>query len=225
MPITKSAVCFVHLSHPTDASKQKKIIRSHAAKNAVIRQQRVINYQNAKAMRSFVGGAQPSLRVPVALNSPVLKFERFLLHHCTVTASTDWRIFMLTFAVVVHVIGQAVTCLPFGTVPSTLDMRRDLSNLWVQMAVVDRGVAAALFLNACRHLVHHTQQKKYNALILKYKGECIGNINLSLSKQGHAVTDVTIVKTLILASDAVREPINSFICIARDINFRADFPW
>lgn len=85
-------------------------------------------------------------------------------------------------------------------------MRRDISTLWMQMAVVDRGVAAALFLNACRHLIQHTQQEKYHALILKYKGECIGDINLSLSKQGNTVADVTIVKTLILASDAVCEP-------------------
>ncbi|CEJ89479.1 hypothetical protein VHEMI05320 [[Torrubiella] hemipterigena] len=102
MLIPQSALCFVHSSHPADVATHKKRIRSHAAKNAVMRQQRVVNYQIAKAMRSSVvgaDGAKPGLVLAAAINSPVLKFERFLLHHF-----------------VVHVIGQAVTCIPFDAI-------------------------------------------------------------------------------------------------------------
>jgi hypothetical protein len=40
---------FVHLTHPDDAGKWKRQVRSHAARNSPARQKRVIRHQNEKA--------------------------------------------------------------------------------------------------------------------------------------------------------------------------------
>ena len=40
---------FVHLTHPDDAGKWKRQVRSHAARNSPARQNRVIRHQNEKA--------------------------------------------------------------------------------------------------------------------------------------------------------------------------------
>lgn len=111
-------------------------------------------------------------------------------------------------AVVNNVVGQAVTCLPFRTISDELGFRQSMGTLWIQMAIADTGVLASILLSACRHLVEYCHSENYLELVLKYKGRCISGINNCLVQEEHYISDLTIVKTLALASDSV-SPSNS----------------
>jgi hypothetical protein len=74
---------------------------------------------------------------------------------------------------------------------------------WVQLAATDPGMLAGVFMVACRNLatLHHAEI--YTSQALKYKSECIGMLRQGIRSEGTSVSDLTITKTLALASDAV----------------------
>ncbi|OAQ69195.1 fungal specific transcription factor domain-containing protein [Pochonia chlamydosporia 170] len=201
---------FLHMSHPNDSASWKGKVRSHAAKNAVVRQKRVANYQSTRVKAdnkrtpetSCIGSNSSSLTRPsrpltsrrthrTLTADPFCSFafgisaeQSFLLHHF-----------------VNNVVGKAFTCLPFRTVSDEAAFRMRLGSLWVQMSIADPGVLASVLLSACRHLAEY--QDSYRALIFEYRGRCLADINDSLSREGSNISDFTIVKTLAVASDSI----------------------
>lgn len=97
-----------------------------------------------------------------------------------------------------------MTCLPFPSAAAEAIFRRGLSSYWIQTAITDAGMLASVFLASCRHLTQVYNLDTYTTLALQYRGECLASLNAAISKEGAAgVSDLTITKTLALASDAV----------------------
>ena len=105
-----------------------------------------------------------------------------------------------------HVVLHVVTCYPLRTLSEEAEFRTGMATHWVQMAATDTGMLATLFLASCRNLSNFQHKEFYSTIALQYKGQCITALKTALTKEGDMVSDVTITKTLVLASEAVRDP-------------------
>lgn len=74
---------------------------------------------------------------------------------------------------------------------------------WTQLAAADPGMLAGLLMASCRDLATMRHVEIYSAQVLKYKAECMRLLQQALVTEGAAASDLTIMKTLALASDAV----------------------
>ena len=108
-------------------------------------------------------------------------------------------------AVMTYIILHSIPCIPIP-VDDSPSFRQVMATLWGQMAVSDPGVMASLFLAASRNLASRRHKEIYEPLAERYRGECLKLLRAELASWDRAVKDVTITKTLALATDAVRFP-------------------
>ncbi|KAH7157994.1 hypothetical protein B0J13DRAFT_185711 [Dactylonectria estremocensis] len=209
---SKNAFQFVQLSHPQDVASWKRQVRSHAAKNSRVRQQKVIQYQQEKVKETQALHAKEALgqsehlqragalvtgsvttAIGAARTDPfdtfarkVSKFESFLLDH-------------FVNQVVLHV----VTCYPMNSAADEAEFRLGMATHWVRLASTDIGMLATLFLASCRNLANYQHAEFYTTTSLRYKGQCIATLKSDLAQENSMVSDATITKTLVLASEAL----------------------
>lgn len=74
------------------------------------------------------------------------------------------------------------------------------------MAVVDTGMLATLLLAACRSIAKVQDSSIYYTTALQYKIRTISSINEALLREGPIISNITIAKSLALASKAVSIP-------------------
>lgn len=74
---------------------------------------------------------------------------------------------------------------------------------WSHLAAVDPGMLAGLLMASCRDLASMRHVEIYAAQILKYRAQCMRLLQEAIETEGSAASDLTILKTLALASDAV----------------------
>ncbi|CRK40934.1 hypothetical protein BN1708_008385 [Verticillium longisporum] len=74
---------------------------------------------------------------------------------------------------------------------------------WMQESAVDISMLALILLVACRSLAKLQHSNVYDPIALRYKVQCLHHLNLALSHEGSDISDMTITKTLVLASEEV----------------------
>ncbi|KAM0282350.1 hypothetical protein ACHAQH_003029 [Verticillium albo-atrum] len=214
---------FVHISNPDEVVNHRKKVRAHAARNSKARREKVVTYQ---ARRKDEGGALPASATPLRNDSlpgianrvaregseiinarklspgpitllspvrhdpfdsfirPVAPFEAYLIKHF-----------------IEHVVMNDLSaehCMHHLT-NDTLKLGSAVA--WTQEAAVDMGMLALIFLVACRSLAKLQHSTIYEPVALRYKAQCLRYLNDTLSREGENVSDMTITKTLAMASE------------------------
>ncbi|KAK4078926.1 transcriptional regulator family: Fungal Specific TF [Trichoderma harzianum] len=72
---------------------------------------------------------------------------------------------------------------------------------WIPLALSDRGLMAALFLQSCHSLEALNPCQNYADMSTKYRLQCIQSTNASLAKTATQLSDATIAKVMIMAVD------------------------
>jgi hypothetical protein len=229
---------FVQVSHPGHASSWRRVVRSHAARNAhaKARRVRILDHQRSLdhldqeerdgrlvlAPKGILGAGRTDPFDSFARR--LTPMEGFLLDHCKRVLGNDRslvypRIYKtgeiktvcggycsatwanhLSHAVVRYVTVNATVCDHFEDASL---FRHGMGTHWVQLAATDAGMLSAVFLSACRSLDGLGRGEAYVRASLAYKGDCIRSVNTAISREGRSVSDVTIAKSLALASEAV----------------------
>lgn len=74
---------------------------------------------------------------------------------------------------------------------------------WIPLALSDRGLMAALFLQSCHSLEALNPCQNYADMSTTYRLQCIQSTNASLAKTATQMSDATIAKVMIMAVDEV----------------------
>lgn len=74
---------------------------------------------------------------------------------------------------------------------------------WIPLALSDRGLMAALFLQSCHSLGALNPCQSYADMSTKYRIQCIQSTNASLATTATQMSDATIAKVMIMAVDEV----------------------
>lgn len=74
---------------------------------------------------------------------------------------------------------------------------------WIPLALSDRGLMAALFLQSCHSLEALNPCQNYSDMSIKYRLQCIQSTNASLATTSTQMSDATIAKVMIMAVDEV----------------------
>jgi hypothetical protein len=74
---------------------------------------------------------------------------------------------------------------------------------WIPLALSDRGLMAALFLQSCQSLGALNPCQNYADMSTKYRLQCIQSTNASLATRDRQMSDATIAKVMIMAIDEV----------------------
>ncbi|KAK1991664.1 hypothetical protein LX36DRAFT_663085 [Colletotrichum falcatum] len=77
-----------------------------------------------------------------------------------------------------------------------------IATYWLHTALSDPGMLAATLLYSCRHLASLRHGEVFNLQATKYRLDCIRLLNQTLTREGRDISNLTITKTLALASDA-----------------------
>lgn len=136
-----------------------------------------------------------------SFSRPMSTFESFLLDHCK-SGRMSFRV-AANREVVHYVVLNALSCLPFITPADEILFRHGMMTHWIQMAATDVGMMSSVFLVACRNLATLQYPELYASQALKYKAETLRMLNLAITSEGSRISDMTITKTLALASDSV----------------------
>ncbi|KAM6478031.1 hypothetical protein HDV62DRAFT_371793 [Trichoderma sp. SZMC 28011] len=72
---------------------------------------------------------------------------------------------------------------------------------WIPLALSDRGLMAALFLQSCHSLEALNPCQNYSDMSIKYRLQCIQSTNASLATTSTQMSDATIAKVMIMAVD------------------------
>lgn len=80
---------------------------------------------------------------------------------------------------------------------------QNMKSYWLPFAITDVGLMNGVFLIASRSLAVLYSNETFILQALKYKGVCIRSINVAISQEGIMISDSTIAKALVLASDEV----------------------
>ncbi|KAL6835705.1 hypothetical protein J3E69DRAFT_319363 [Trichoderma sp. SZMC 28015] len=72
---------------------------------------------------------------------------------------------------------------------------------WIPLALSDRGLMAALFLQSCHSLEALNPCQNYSDMSTKYRLQCIQSTNASLATTASQMSDATIAKVMIMAVD------------------------
>ncbi|KAL7803875.1 hypothetical protein V8C43DRAFT_396 [Trichoderma afarasin] len=72
---------------------------------------------------------------------------------------------------------------------------------WIPLALSDRGLMAALFLQSCHSLGVLNPCQNYADMSTKYRLQCIQSTNASLATTAEQMSDATIAKVMIMAVD------------------------
>ena len=102
-----------------------------------------------------------------------------------------------------YIVMHSIPCIPIP-IDDSPSFRQVMATLWGKMAVSDPGVMASLLLAAARSLASHRHREIYESLAEQYHGECLKLLRAELTSWGHTIKDVTVTKTLALATDCVR---------------------
>lgn len=86
-----------------------------------------------------------------------------------------------------------------------------VNSFWLPFVVTDPGLLAAVLLASCRNMLLHNRQSEafghsqanWLELALKYKIECISSINTAILAELPHISDATIAKTIVMATDEV----------------------
>ncbi|KAM0329409.1 hypothetical protein ACHAQA_004716 [Verticillium albo-atrum] len=222
---------FVHIANPADAANHRKQVRAHAARNSKVRREKVAKYQaQARDQEAPPASETPSqddspptavahldhddsenplpfdympIRPagkpspnPITLLSParhdpfdsfirpVAPFEGYLLNH-----------FMH------HVVMNDLSAEPCLNQLSNGALALHSALTWTQAAAVDMGMLALIFLVSCRSLAKLQHSTIYEPVALRYKAQCLRYLNATISREGDNVSDMTITKTLAMASE------------------------
>ncbi|KAI5458364.1 hypothetical protein BGZ63DRAFT_393189 [Mariannaea sp. PMI_226] len=201
---------FVQVSGQGNAASWKKQVRCHASRNSKSRRRRVLEYQSERLREAHqtqtqskgaLSGLEPQgILVPVSPRSylgaartdpfnsfsrSVSPFESYLLDHF-----------------VHHVVLSAIICLPFMSIVDERVFRHAMATDWIQLAGTDPGLLAGVFMVACRNLTTLHYAEIYHPQALRYKSECIRRLQDTLRYEGTSISDLTLMKTFALASDA-----------------------
>ncbi|KAK1975185.1 hypothetical protein LZ30DRAFT_738347 [Colletotrichum cereale] len=223
---------FVPISHPSESAVWKQRVRSHAAKNFRARRQRVVAHQQTNAcLRSLSnvldpegGSSYSSSQHPKALavvsrigplesnhfntfpNSPIsllgaARTDPFNSFHRVVT---PWEKQLLDYFLQYLVLKEMV-CMP----ALNLDILGEkglfwtsLATYWLHTSLSDPGMLAGTLLWSCRHMAAMQHDDICNYQATRYRLDCIRFLNQTLTREGKDISNLTITKTLALASDA-----------------------
>lgn len=213
------AVQFVNAAHPRDvnSAEAKKRIRSHAAKG--VHASRRLRRQSHPADGGRLGLVHVPLPPPTDLLSAsrkdpfqafarrVTDTEQFLIDHCTsLIRKSQKRTLTLSVSTDVTVVipNAGSSCKHSNSEPLYIS---GMKSHWIPLALSDAGLLCGLLLVACRSLVLSKSAvgDDYARMALAYKGECIKSTNQAVVAEGTSVSDATIAKVLVMASEEVRD--------------------
>ncbi|OHF01594.1 hypothetical protein CORC01_03084 [Colletotrichum orchidophilum] len=85
---------------------------------------------------------------------------------------------------------------------------KTMTTYWVQSALSDPGMLSLVLLWSMRHLATVREQGYSDPMMTMYKMETIRQLNASITREGNNISNLTMAKSLCLASDAnlVGEP-------------------
>ncbi|KAK1569853.1 uncharacterized protein LY79DRAFT_571106 [Colletotrichum navitas] len=223
---------FVPISHPSESAGWKRKVRSHAAKGIWARRQRVAAYQQANAQSSspsdgqYPEGTPPlsSSQHPKALtlvscrgsskpdhrnafppgpisflsaartdpfnsyNRAIAPWEKRLLDHFMQYLILEEMVFMPSLNI--DIAGDNVS---FWT---------SICTYFLQASLSDPGMLATTLLYSCRHMAAKQRNEIFSLQATKYRLHCIQSLNQTLTREGKDISQLTIAKTIALASDA-----------------------
>ncbi|KFA62002.1 hypothetical protein S40285_09435 [Stachybotrys chlorohalonatus IBT 40285] len=208
---------FIDESGLRSEASRKRQVRSFAARNARGRKQRVREYQDSKSRESGhqqtttaneistvmvrsdkdqdvipAGHSHLSTNLSAARTDPFDSFSRKV-------SQSEWFLFD---HFVRHVIWTASVCLPALSAEEKDAIRSHMGTKWLQMAMIDAGMLGAVLLFACRNLASYGASNDYSNKALQYGGQCISSLREALAQTNPVPSDLTIAKTMALASDA-----------------------
>lgn len=80
---------------------------------------------------------------------------------------------------------------------------QNMKSQWLPFAITDVGLINGILFTASRSLAALYNSKPYLLRALNYKGLCIQSTKIAISREGDDISDLTIAKSLLLASDEV----------------------
>lgn len=80
---------------------------------------------------------------------------------------------------------------------------QNMKSQWLPLAMTDVGLINGMLSIASHSLAALYNDKAYFLRALNYKGLCIRSTNMAISREGDNISDLTIAKSLLLASDEV----------------------
>ncbi|CCF34564.1 hypothetical protein CH063_06536 [Colletotrichum higginsianum] len=104
-----------------------------------------------------------------------------------------------------YMVMKEMTCVPSLNLDILGDKAafwKSMAAHWVQTSLSDRGMLASTLLWACRHMAAVQHRDIFNPQATRYRLECIQMLNQTLTREGKNISNLTITKTLALASDS-----------------------
>ncbi|KAK2027620.1 hypothetical protein LX32DRAFT_620545 [Colletotrichum zoysiae] len=223
---------FVPISHPSESAGWKQKVRSHAAKRNQARRQRVVAYQETSAQSSSPSGGRDPEGTPsypssqhsdaLAMGSDrgPLKSDHgtiFLYIPITFVGSprtdpfnshnrviTPWEKRLLDHFSQ-YLILKEMVCMPsvnLDILGNKGSFWKSMASFWLHTSLSDPGMLATTLLYSCRHMAAMQHSELLNLQATKYRLACIQLLNQALTTEGKDISNITITKTLALASDA-----------------------
>jgi transcription factor-like protein len=87
--------------------------------------------------------------------------------------------------------------------PGSGALNHDTGFVWTQAALADPGMLASILLVSCRSLSNAQNRQDWDLFAIGYKVEALKDIQRSIAREGSSVSEVTLTKTLALASEEV----------------------
>jgi hypothetical protein len=107
--------------------------------------------------------------------------------------------------------------------PGSAALNHDTGFVWTQAALADPGMLASILLVSCRSLSNAQNRQAWDRLAIGYKVEALKDIQRSIAREGSSVSEVTLTKTLALASEEVCTSCTSSQDFVRLTNIRKFF--
>lgn len=94
-----------------------------------------------------------------------------------------------------------------------------VNTFWLPFIITDPGLLAAVLLASCRNMLLHNRkgdafghgQANWQKLALKYKIECITSVNAAILAEQPHISDATIAKSIVMATDEVSATANQHV--------------
>ncbi|CEJ93757.1 hypothetical protein VHEMI09326 [[Torrubiella] hemipterigena] len=94
-----------------------------------------------------------------------------------------------------------------------------VNSFWLPFIITDPGLLAAVLLASCRNMLLHNRradalgegQANWSELALKYKIECISSVNTAIVTELPYISDATIAKTMVMATDEASVAANQHV--------------
>ncbi|KAK1671145.1 hypothetical protein BDP55DRAFT_677091 [Colletotrichum godetiae] len=225
---------FVPITHPSESKAWKKKVRSHAARNPKARQQRVAAYQKSTTPpgQSLIedSPARPSIQsvrlwlvttlkngsrsghTPLLAGSPISMlgaartdpFNAFV-RRVTIQEQGLLDHFLRSMALLEMIRLPEMELMVQGERTAFCKM---MTTYWVQSALADPGMLSLVLLWSMRHLATVREEGYSDPVMTMYKMDTIRQLNATITREGNNISNLTMAKSLCLASDAnlVGEP-------------------